>query len=143
MAVHQTRDFLLKRDGYIVDNPKVGPTLQDAYWKCGNARPFLELVEELTGAPLTGDAWTNSLKERVADKIAAERKDYDQAMATPSTDMQEEELQAALNMVVRFVDGDVVISDSRDVGLLGACRAFEEFCAARMAATDGAGDAKN
>jgi oligoendopeptidase F len=142
LAVHQTRDFLLKRDGYIVDNPNVGPTLQDAYWKCGNARPFLELVEELTGAPLTGDAWTNSLKETVDDKIAAERRDYDKATATPSEDMTEEALQATLNMVVRFVDGDTVISDSREVGLLGACRAFEEFCAARIAATDG-GDAKN
>jgi hypothetical protein len=41
MCVHQTRAFILKRDGYIVDNPAVGPTLANAYWKTGNEKPFL------------------------------------------------------------------------------------------------------
>ena len=30
MAVHQTREFVMARDGVIADNPKVGPTLRDA-----------------------------------------------------------------------------------------------------------------
>merc|ERR550537_1441759 len=63
MAVHQTRAFFMKRDGYIVDNPKVGPTLKDAYWRPGNSEPFLGLVESLTGAPLSGEAWVAMLKQ--------------------------------------------------------------------------------
>ena len=45
MAVHQTRAFVLDRDGSLADNPKVGPTLRDAYWLPGNSEPFLGLVE--------------------------------------------------------------------------------------------------
>ncbi|EOD37650.1 hypothetical protein EMIHUDRAFT_454829 [Emiliania huxleyi CCMP1516] len=44
MAVHQTRAFFAARDGVIVDNPRVGPTLRDAYWRPGNSEPFLGLA---------------------------------------------------------------------------------------------------
>ena len=26
MSVHQTREFFFKRDGYLTDNPLIGPT---------------------------------------------------------------------------------------------------------------------
>jgi hypothetical protein len=40
-------------------------------------------------------------------------------------------------MVVRFVDGDTLISDSSSAkgGLLGACKDFEDFVEARVAAS--------
>lgn len=37
-------------------------------------------------------------------------------------------------MTVRFVDGDELIADSKDLGLMGACQKFESFVAARAAA---------
>jgi hypothetical protein len=46
MSVHQTRNFFKERDGFIVDNPKVGPTITKGYWECGNSRPFLEIVKD-------------------------------------------------------------------------------------------------
>jgi hypothetical protein len=55
MSVHQTRAFFMERDGFIVDNPKVGPTLTRSYWEFGNLEPFLDLVKELTGKELSGD----------------------------------------------------------------------------------------
>jgi len=55
MAVQQTRDFFLRRDGHLVDNPRIGPDLTTAYWRPGNARRFLEYIEALTGAPLSAD----------------------------------------------------------------------------------------
>lgn len=120
------------RDGYIVDNPKVGPTLTEAYWKCGNSRPFLEIVKELTGKELTGEAWINSLQESVDDKIAREKKEYDAAIKESATAKECEDLD--LDMVVRFVDGDTLIADSSKSGsLLGACKEFENFVAARVA----------
>jgi hypothetical protein len=63
MAVHQTRAFLTERDGALVDNPKIGPTLREAYWRPGNSEPFLGLVERLTGKPLSGDAWVAMLEQ--------------------------------------------------------------------------------
>jgi hypothetical protein len=38
-----------------------------------------------------------------------------------------------LDMTVKFVDGDEIISDSSKSGLLGACKEFEDFVAARVA----------
>lgn len=135
MSVHQTRDFFMKRDGYIVDNPKVGPTLIESYWKCGNSRPFLEIVKDLTGKELSGDAWVATLKESVDDCIDREKKEYDEAIkkaAEGSCDAKDIDL----NMTVRFVDGDTLIADSSKSpgGLLGACNEFEKFVAARVAA---------
>ena len=131
MCVHQTRDFFLQRDGFIVDNPKVGPTLKNSYWQWGNSRPFLELVQELTGKPLTGDAWISALNENVEDKVRREQKEYDEALASPSPSAGEIDL----NMTVRFVDGDTVIADSKSSGgLLAACSKFEAFVADHIAA---------
>jgi hypothetical protein len=134
MSVHQTREFFKERDGYIVDNPKVGPTLTSAYWECGNSRPFLEIVKELTGKELSGDSWISALKETVDDKINNEKKEYDAAIAESGKEEQCGDVD--LDMVARFVDGDTLISDSSKVkgGLLGACKEFENFVAARIAA---------
>jgi oligoendopeptidase F len=130
MSVHQTRAFFKSKYGYIVDNPEVGPTLSTAYWECGNSRPFLEIVKDLTGKDLTGESWTDALKEPIEDKIAREKKEYEAAIEEESCENDDIDL----NMTVRFVDGDTLISDSSTLGLLGACQEFEKFVAARVAA---------
>jgi hypothetical protein len=136
MSVYQTRAFFLERDGYIVDKPRIGPTLTQAYWVCGNFRPFLEIVKELTGKELSGSSWIDILQVTVDDKVAQERKDYDIALAQKAA--VTEGLDDVLNMKVRFVDGDEVIADSTQAGgILGACRVFETFVAKRVAATSG------
>lgn len=131
MSVHQTRAYFFDRDGYIVDNPRVGPTLIKSYWVFGNSRPFLDLVKELTGKELSGDDWVKELKETVSDRIASEREEYEKALEESSSCNNPD-----LNMVVRFVDGDTVISDSSKSkdGVLGACKQFESFVQARVAA---------
>ena len=138
MSVYQTRAFFLERDGFIVDNPKVGPTLTKAYWECGNSRPFLEIVRELTGKDLTADAWIAVLNEEVEAKVARERQEYDEALAKGPAQMSAS-LDEILQMKVRFVDGDEAIADSTtaDGGILGACQAFERFVAKRVAAATG------
>ena len=136
MSVYQTRSFFFERDGYIVDNPSIGPTLTQAYWACGNSRPFLEIVKELTGKELSGSSWIDVLQVTVDDKVAQERKEYDIALAQKAA--VTEGLDDVLNMKVRFVDGDEVIADSTQAGgILGACRVFESFVAKRVAATSG------
>ena len=133
MCVHQTRAFFMERDGYIVDNPKVGPTLAKAYWEFGNLRPFADLVKDLTGKDLSGDAWVADLSESLEDRLNSEEKEYKKAIVEASQDASCE--VPDLNMIVRFVDGDTLISDSskHSSGVLGACQAFEAFVQERMA----------
>jgi GDP-D-mannose dehydratase len=109
--------------------------LTSAYWECGNSRPFLEIVKELTGRELSGESWVSVLKESVDDKIKREKKEYDAAIA--ESGKQDICADVDLDMVVRFVDGDTLISDSSKAkgGLLGACKDFENFVAARVAAS--------
>eukprot|EP01083_Nonionella_stella_P009163 26509_1 len=139
MSVHQTREYFMETDGYIVDNPNVGPTLAKSYWNCGNSRPFLEIVKELTGKELTGKAWIDALEEDLEEHIGKEKREYDDmiekcraAAAGDGDSAKEEEDDLDLEMTVKFVDGDEIISDSSKSGLLGACREFEKFVADRV-----------
>ncbi|KAL7490845.1 hypothetical protein ACHAWT_000386 [Skeletonema menzelii] len=131
MGVHQTREFFLKRDKYITDNPSVGPTLTEAYWKPGNSEPFLSLVENLTGAPLKGDAWVNELKQSVKDVLKEEKASYDAKLAQCSS--AETDTDVDLDMRIRIVDGDSVLADTaEDGGFLETCKKFEQYVQTRF-----------
>jgi Peptidase family M3 len=54
MAAAQTRTYLQRTLGYIVDNPAVGPLLASHYWSPGNSMTLDQALESLTGEPLTG-----------------------------------------------------------------------------------------
>lgn len=135
MCVHQTRAFFMERDGYIVDNPNVGPSLTKAYWEHGNARPFLDLVKDLTGKELSGEAWVAKLSKSVEDRLKSEKADYDKSLSEAAKEQSCE--NPDLNMTIRFVDGDTLIADSSksETGVLGACKAFESFVKARISAS--------
>jgi hypothetical protein len=150
MSVHQTREYFKNEYGYIVDNPNVGPTLKSAYWQCGNSKPFLQIVKDLTGKDLTGDAWVDALKEDLEEHIVQEKKEYQEMIdkcnkaavvaeaSEEKNDIDADDETLDLQMTVRFVDGDEVISDSSVSGLLGSCREFEAFVAARVKAASAA-----
>lgn len=133
MSVHQTREYFKEKYGYIVDNPNVGPELKKCYWEYGNSRQFLDLVEDLTGKPLSGDAWVESLRENVDDLVEKEKLEYQNMMEKCSNDEEKDDEVLDLNMTVKFVDGDTLIADSAtEGGLLQACRAFEKFVSDRL-----------
>lgn len=131
MSVHQTREYFKTQYGYIVDNPNVGPTLARHYWECGNSKPFLQIVHDLTGKELSGEAWINALKMDLEEFILQEKKEYEEMLKTCETEKTKEEENIDLDMTVKFVDGDVVIADSSKTTLLEACKEFESFVAAR------------
>jgi hypothetical protein len=134
MAVHQTRRFFLDKHGFLVDNPHVGPILEEFYWRAGNSEPFLDLVERLTGTALTGQAWIDALEEPVADLLAREGEAYNAAVKKVSP--AEETGGVDLDMRVRFVDGAEQIADSHaDGSFLAACRRFEEYVKMRFPQT--------
>lgn len=49
MAVEQTRAYFLKRDGYLTDNPCIGPDLAAHYWGPGNGMSHDATLRSLTG----------------------------------------------------------------------------------------------
>ncbi len=54
MAVYQTKDYFLKKEGYIVDNPNIGPELAKHYWGPGNSVAHHETLQSLTGEGFSG-----------------------------------------------------------------------------------------
>eukprot|EP00571_Detonula_confervacea_P015345 CAMPEP_0172300836 /NCGR_PEP_ID=MMETSP1058-20130122/2844_1 /TAXON_ID=83371 /ORGANISM="Detonula confervacea, Strain CCMP 353" /LENGTH=670 /DNA_ID=CAMNT_0013010751 /DNA_START=30 /DNA_END=2042 /DNA_ORIENTATION=+ len=135
MSVHQTREFFMKRDGYLTDNPQIGPTLTKSYWQPGNSEQFLSLVENLTGNPLTGDAWVNMLKQSVEDVLKEEKVKYDSKRAECADNSSDEDID--LDMRIRIVDGDDVLADTAEEGsFLKACKVFEGYVQNRYAKKD-------
>mmetsp|Transcript_38748 Transcript_38748/g.43422 ORF Transcript_38748/g.43422 Transcript_38748/m.43422 type:complete len:676 (+) Transcript_38748:59-2086(+) len=133
MAVHQTRKFFTARDGYIVDNPTVGPTLSKAYWQPGNSEPFLSLVKDCTGSALTGDAWIAVLNQDLDDLLTEEKEAYQKARAEYENSTPSEHVD--LDMRIRIVDGDSILADTREDGsFLATCNKFEKYVRERYSA---------
>jgi hypothetical protein len=134
MSVHQTRAHFLDTYGYIVDNPRVGADLSSTYWRPGNSVPFLDLVEQLTGAPLTGDAWVKALNEDVASVLKSEQSDYEAAVKAVAAEGGFKETDKIdLQQHMRIIDGDEVLADTAtDGSFLLACKTFEAYVADRV-----------
>ena len=47
---------------------QVGRDLTEVYWRPGNTEPFLGLVQRLTGAPLSADAWVAQLQRPLEER---------------------------------------------------------------------------
>ena len=128
MSVHQTRDHF-GGAAKIVDNPAVGKALADVYWRPGNSVPFLDLVEKLTGKPLSGDPWLAALAVPLEDHVAAERADYDAFVGGAKANGPVD-----LDMKILVVDGDELVADSEALGSFeAACAKFEAWVASRAA----------
>jgi len=126
MGVHQTREFFLERDGFVVDNPKIGPTLAKNFWRPGNSEPFLDLVQKCTGRPLSGEAWIAALRRDVGELVDAEKEAYENARAEAEGSVPTEEID--LDMRISIVDGDDVLADTAEDGsFLATCAKFEKY----------------
>ncbi|KAJ3076621.1 hypothetical protein HDU98_001630 [Podochytrium sp. JEL0797] len=127
MAVHQTRKHFMNKYGFLVDNDKIGADLQKIYWQPGNSRMFLDLVKEMTGSDLSGDAWIEMLEENVDELVASEKKAYDEAIQKGPKFGPKDPVD--LDMRVILVHGDEVIADSKELkgGLSEACEKFVEW----------------
>mmetsp|Transcript_65174 Transcript_65174/g.153899 ORF Transcript_65174/g.153899 Transcript_65174/m.153899 type:complete len:200 (-) Transcript_65174:40-639(-) len=87
VAVAQTRRFFLDRDGHLVDNPKIGPALREAYWRPGNSKSFSAFLEALTGNPLSAAALVQHVTRSVEQAMAeAEASVAHLASVPPHTD---------------------------------------------------------
>jgi hypothetical protein len=127
MSVHQTRAYFMEKYGYLTDNPNIGPELTKHYWQCGNSEMFLDLVKNLTGKPLTADAWVAELAVGVDAKVASERKLYeDMLLGKDGRGRLEKnaDIDRVLDMRLMCSDGDKLLSDS-GAPADGACAVTE------------------
>lgn len=123
MAVFQTRAYFLRRDGHLMDNPRIGPELAQVYWRPGNSKTFLELVEELTGEPFSAKA-TSELVTRPLEEVLA---DADRRIADLDA-IPRFTGDVRLGATVRLVHGDHVIGEAReDEALDGVSERFEQW----------------
>jgi len=127
MSVHQTRRYFMDTYGGLVDDERVGRDLAEVYWKPGNSAKFLDLVQKLTGSPLSSDSWVQELQRTVEEVVEAEHIAYDEAVAkgpkySPGTSVD-------LDMRVILVHGDEVVADSNDAGLAAACVKYKQWVA--------------
>jgi len=83
VGVAQTRAFFLRRDGHLVDNPKIGPDLQRIYWKPGNSRDFFRFIEDLAGEPVSADALALRVNQTVDEALADARGRVDRLQKIP------------------------------------------------------------
>jgi hypothetical protein len=110
MAVHQTRRFFLRRDGALVDNPLVGRDLAEHYWKPGNSRTFLDMVQGLTGEPF-GAAATVELVDMPLEKALAEA---DEASQKARGGEAKPPGPVDLDAVIRLAHGDEIIASNEN-----------------------------
>jgi hypothetical protein len=70
LAAYQTISMLETDQGFLVDNPAIGPILADRYWSAGNSRSLFDVVEDLTGDSLSPDSLRRILDR--PDEVVAE-----------------------------------------------------------------------
>ena len=69
MGVEQTRNAILERDGHLLDNPGVGPSLAEHYWRPGNSRRMDEMLIGLSGRPLGAAALAARVNRSVEEAM--------------------------------------------------------------------------
>jgi Zn-dependent oligopeptidase len=108
MAVFQTRDYFIQRDGYIMDNPNVGDELAESYWRPGNSKTFLEVVEDLTGQPFSARATVDLVNKSLETVFAEADRAIEREQTIPHPNGPVE-----LDATITIINGDEVVADTR------------------------------
>ena len=122
MAVQQTRRYFLDRDGYLTDNPRIGPDLARHYWAPGNAVPFEETLVSLTGKPLSPDALVDACNRSVDDALVDARAEAASLAKRPMPGGAVE-----LDATIRVVHGREMVATTEDGGFERAAADFAAF----------------
>ena len=109
MAVEQTRAYFLKRDGYLTDNPRIGPDLAAHYWGPGNGMTHDETLQSLTGEGFSAVPLAEVCNQSVADAWAQAQACMAAAQQRPPAGEG-----APLNARIRVVHGSELIADNRE-----------------------------
>ena len=124
MAVEQTRQFFLQRDGYLTDNPAIGPDLAQHYWLPGNSVSHDDTLRSLTGEGFNPDSLAQACNQTVAQAWREAQQTMAAARPQPPADFD-------LKAHIRVVDGETVLADNAD-GDERMCRDFAAAIEARL-----------
>ncbi len=123
MGVHQTRDHFMQRDGYLADNPAIGPDLSRHYWQPGNSLRLNEFLQNLTGGPLSPNHLAAHANRTVEQAISAAKGQIKHLKSRPRPDEPVE-----LNATIRVAHGNSTITDS-SAGFENCAKEFESWIA--------------
>lgn len=113
LGVYQSREHFMKRDGFIVGNPAVGPEMARVYWAPGNSIRLFEGMKALTGDEFSSQAAIREVtrgRAEILNAIDAAYRDYEASKETPVAAMASNPINARL----RIVDGDELIASNED-----------------------------
>jgi len=126
MAVHQTRDYLLGRYGYLTENMAIGGELREGYWRPGNSVSFLDLVQRMTGSPLSPQALVRSATKDVEEALQDMRKEQENISRYPNY-----RGPVNLDAKIRVMHGHEVITEFEGDDLERADREFSTWIGER------------
>ncbi|MHC4959407.1 MAG: M3 family metallopeptidase [Planctomycetota bacterium] len=122
VGVSQTRQYFLKRDGHLMDNPRIGPDLQRVYWKPGNSRTFFQFIEDLTGKPLSADDLAAAVNRTADEQVERAQRKLDKL---PGIAPFEGEIK--LGARIRVVHGNETVAACNGSGFADAADAFARW----------------
>ena len=122
LALHQWQDRIYREHGALVDNPHVGAILTRA-GTMGASRTFAEMVEEVTGAALSPDAYLASVLSTVEERLA---EDTRRIALMDERYPHDESTEIDLDASIRIVDGSTTIS-TNEGGFTGMSEGWAEY----------------
>jgi len=122
MGVDQTRDYFLRRDGRLVDNPAIGPEMKKVFWTPGNSRRFGEFIDALTGAPLSAEHLAKRVNRTVEEALAPAEKAIAHLKDVPIYDDD-----VNLNANIRVMHGVQVVAGGEGKSFDQSSKEFEAW----------------
>ncbi|MBE5202815.1 peptidase M3 [Pectobacterium sp. FL60-S17] len=107
MAVEQTRSYFLQRDGYLTDNPAIGPDLAQHYWHPGNS-----VSHDDTLRSLTGEGFNPAYLAQACNLTVDEAWQQAEEMMAKAAARPQPAADFDLSAHIRVVDGSRVLADN-------------------------------
>lgn len=107
MAVEQTRSYFLQRDGYLTDNPAIGPDLAQHYWHPGNS-----VSHDDTLRSLTGEGFNPAYLAKACNLTVDEAWQQAEGMMAKAAARPQPAADFDLSARIRVVDGSRVLADN-------------------------------
>lgn len=130
MAVYQTRAYFERTDGYLTDNPAIGPALAKHYWARGNSISHNDTLMSLTGEPFNAKYLADACNQTVAQA-------WDEAqalMAAAARRTYPNPVAPDLDATIRIVHGAELIADNSESDH-AMCERFERWVEQRYPAS--------
>ncbi|MDA3810089.1 MAG: M3 family metallopeptidase [Spirochaetaceae bacterium] len=121
MGVYQTKKYLLKKYGRMVDNKEIGKELCEKYWKPGNSKTFIQFIKDMTGEDFSAAATVELVNKTLEDHVKEGLASVELIKSIPDS-----ESEINLNCSIKMVHGDQLICTSED-GFAEMCEKYSRW----------------